>query len=258
MTKTPPRLFVLMRPETERAVVLRQGPSKVFCTLGWDLRNDTLVVGQWCKHKIYVERCDISSDGKYLLYFALDGRWKSEARGAWTALSLAPYLNALKLWPQGDTWGGGGLFFRSREQLPSPRTANWDTLEQLENGDRMSHHGDAQLRLIRDGWTHVGKGHGTTKAIGAALTLQVKMVGPRGKYALVDRAGNVETRPGWTWADVDARRRRLLWASDGVIYAASIEANGIGATQQIFDARDMTFEAIAAPYNNTTVIVGAR
>ena len=99
-----------MRPESSTAVVLRRGGSKVFCVIGWDLTTDRFQVGQWCKHKIYPHRCDISSDGRYLVYFALNGRWQSQTRGSFTAISRAPYLKALYLWPQGDTWGGGGLF----------------------------------------------------------------------------------------------------------------------------------------------------
>jgi hypothetical protein len=74
---------------------------------------------------------------------------------------------------------------------------------------------------------------------------------------LVDRDGTVETKADWTWADVDAKRNRLLWAEGGVLCSASIKPNGLGTTQQLFDAREMTFEEIAAPYKNRTVIVGA-
>jgi hypothetical protein len=99
-----------MRPESPTAVVLRQGPSKVFCTIGWDLRTDEFTLGQWCRHKIYVDRCDISPDGYWMVYFALNGEWRSETLGAWTAVSIAPYLRAVTLWPAGDTWGVGSAF----------------------------------------------------------------------------------------------------------------------------------------------------
>ena len=254
--KPPPRLFVLMRPETDRAVVLRQGPSKVFCTLGWNLATDEVVVGQWCKHKIYVERCDISSDGKYFVYFALDGKWQSEAAGAWTALSLAPYLKAIKLWPCGSTWGGGGLLLKHRDQLPKGRS--WEDLEKIACGDRLMHHAMMPERLIRDGWCSAGKGGGLTKPISSALTLQTKIASSLARYALVDRAGTVEPKPAWTWAEVDAKRERLVWAEAGVLHAARIKPRGLGAPHTIFDARDMTFEPIAAPYRNKTIIAGER
>ena len=252
-TKPDPRLYVLMRPETDRAVVLRQGPSKVFCTLGWDLKADKVVVGQWCKHKIYVERCDISSSGKYLVYFALDGKWSSEAAGAWTAMSYAPYLKAVRLWPQGNTWGGGGLFYRDREQAPANVAAMWDDLDEVD-GDRLASGGAAD-RLVRDGWTKLAKG-GFTKPISRTMTLQTKLVSTRARYG-VFIGDAFEAQYGWTWADVDTKRKRLLWAEAGVLHGAPIKPGkpgGLGASYEIFDARAMTFEAIAAPYKNKTVI----
>ena len=249
-TKPEPRLYVLMRPESDRAVVLRQGPSKVFCTLGWDLKTDKIDVGQWCKHKIYVERCDISSTGKYLVYFALDGKWQSEAAGAWTAVSFAPYLKALKLWPQGNTWGGGGVFYRDAKQAPPNVALVWDDLEEID-GDRLAQ-GLATDRLRRDGWTRLAKA-GFTKPINKNLTLQIKPVGARARYGVI--AGDAfEARPAWTWADVDATRKRLLWAEAGVLRAAPIKAHGLGNPYEIYDARGMTFEPIAAPYRNKTVV----
>src|SRR5262245_66337003 len=45
----------------------------------------------------------------------MNGRWHSKARGAWTAVSRAPYLKALTLLAKGDCWNGGGLFLSSKE-----------------------------------------------------------------------------------------------------------------------------------------------
>jgi hypothetical protein len=254
MTKAQPRLFVLMRPGCDDAVVLRQGPSKVFCVLGWNLATDKVVVGQWCKHKIYVERCDISSDGKYLVYFALDGKWGSEAKGAWTAVSYAPYLKALKLYPHGSTWGGGGMFFRDRETAPANVAAVWDDLEQFGRDRRMSHLGPEAM-CERDGWTRTRKA-GWRKPLTNALAIERRNLGEKGaRYALVD-GETVSARPGWTWADLDPKRKRLLWAEEGVLYQARIGARGLGKDELIFDTREMTFEAISAPYKNKPVIVG--
>ena len=244
-----------MRPDCDQAVVLRQGPTKVFCVLGWNLKTDTVVVGQWCKHKIYVERCDISSNGKYLVYFALDGKWSSEAKGAWTAVSFAPYLKALKLYPQGNTWGGGGMFFRDRESSPANVAMHWKNLEQFD-GDRLMPSCTAEDVCARDGWIRNRK-TGWRKPLTPTLSLERKNVGEKGaRYAIVD-GDKVSARAGWTWADVDTKRKRLLWAEDGVLYQARIGARGLGDETLIFDAREMTFEAIAAPYPNKTIIVGA-
>jgi len=60
--------------------------------------------------RLYERRCDLSPDGQWLLYFAINGKAWREAKGSWTAISKAPYLKALVLWAKGDTWCGGGLF----------------------------------------------------------------------------------------------------------------------------------------------------
>ena len=65
---------------------------------------------QWLKGRIYERRCDISPDGKHLIYFAMNGRWREEAKGSWTAISRALYLTVLTLLAKGDCWHGGGLF----------------------------------------------------------------------------------------------------------------------------------------------------
>ncbi len=39
--KFPPRLHVLFARDTSGAVILRRGPSKTVCSIGWDRRTDT-------------------------------------------------------------------------------------------------------------------------------------------------------------------------------------------------------------------------
>lgn len=60
--------------------------------------------------RIYERRADLSPDAKYLIYFAMNGRWDGPAKGSWTAISRAPYLKAITFLPKGDCWNGGRLF----------------------------------------------------------------------------------------------------------------------------------------------------
>jgi len=252
----PPRMHVLLRPDAGRAVVLRQGPSKVFCTIGWDLARDSFAVGQWCKHKLYVHRCDLSADGQWMVYFALDGKWKSETKGAFTALSRAPYLKAVRLWPQGNTWGGGGLFY-----LRAERADDWDALRPVDGHSRLG--GGSYLeRLARDGWRHAGKtkaaqgGKAYEKDLGAGWVLRKKAVGGNEHHQLRAPDQSIRLLPAWEWADFDAPRQRLLWAEAGVLQAAALGPDGPGQPRQLFDARGMTFERLQAPYDDATVIEG--
>jgi hypothetical protein len=109
---TPPtlRLHLFFAAENDRAVILRQGPSRLFRMILWHRDTDRFEDGQWLKHKVYVERCDLSPDGRHFLFFALDGKWGGAAGGSYTAISRPPFFTARVLHPQGDTWGGGGAF----------------------------------------------------------------------------------------------------------------------------------------------------
>jgi hypothetical protein len=112
----PPRLFVVLAREAPIGVVLRRGPASWCHLVRWHTDTDEFDSGAWFKGRIYEDRCDLSPDGQLFLYFALKGsRWGTSYKGTWTAVSRPPWLHALVLWPQGDTWGGGGRFVAKRK-----------------------------------------------------------------------------------------------------------------------------------------------
>jgi len=52
--------------------------------------------------------------------------------------------------------------------------------------------------------------------------------------------------PKWEWADLD--RNTLVWAEDGCLHRASLDAGGLGPARVVFDFNDMTFERRVASY----------
>ena len=111
MTQEPVvRLYLYFATENDRAVIVRQGPTRQYRMILWHRDTDRFEDGQWLKKNLYPERCALSPDGLHFLYFMLDGKWHSETEGAYSALSRPPYWTALSLFPCGDTWGGGGFF----------------------------------------------------------------------------------------------------------------------------------------------------
>ena len=145
------------------AVVIRRGPSRHTATIGWDRRTDKFSVGQWLYGRIYERRCDLSPDGKHLIYFAMNGRWSSSVKGSWSAISRAPYLKAISLFAKGDCWHGGGLFRSSneywlndgyghevREEDPRLRRFTAYPWHEYYGGECP---GVYYVRLQRDGWT---------------------------------------------------------------------------------------------------------
>jgi hypothetical protein len=270
----PARLHVILARETDEAVIIRRGPSKTTCVIGWNRRHDTFNVGQWMRGRIYERRCDLSPDGRYLIYFAMNGRWNSETRGAWTAISRAPYVKALALFPKGDCWHGGGLF--------TAQNRYW-----LNDGyGHATLHDDARIvrdrkyelpgyyggecltvyynRLERDGWAMRS---GLEEAAGAHVVFE-KSLGdelilrkycfsetgaPPGKGCYYDRheivrrdGATLTAEADWEWADCDGVR--LVWAEHGILYAARIKPRRLEHAQVLHDFNLMTFEAIAAPY----------
>jgi hypothetical protein len=113
-TRATTRLYALVAREARTAVVFRRGPSKQVQMLRWDLVTDVLTPGQWLAGRIYNERCGLSPDGKLLVYFA--GKFNTEM-ATFTAISRPPYFTALALWPDGETWGGGGFFEGNRRVI---------------------------------------------------------------------------------------------------------------------------------------------
>jgi hypothetical protein len=159
---TPPqvRLHLFHARAAARTVILRQGPTRLWRMILWDRDTDNFHEGQCLKHKVYAERCDLSPDGRHFLYFALDGQWSQPTRGSYTVISRPPFFTALRLHPQGDTWGGGGFFVDATRFCvtawgkPAALRRSEDGLEQVfltqpspANPTGLTDHKDKPLRL---------------------------------------------------------------------------------------------------------------
>ena len=269
------RIHVLLAREAPLGVVIRRGPSKRVCTIGWDRSRDQFHLGQWLGGRIYERRSDLSPDGQHLIYFAMNGNWSSEVKGSWTAVSRAPYLKALALFPKGDCWHGGGLFTGSRSYwlnagCGGSTLQNTDEVERdLEFRPSGSVGGECLSvyypRLLRDGWTHVERVSLAKwkdydifeKSLDHGWVLRkiahAEIGAPPGKGCYWDEhelvhpgSGQRVRHPGWEWADLD--RDRLVWAENGQLFAGRIGEGGLGDEARLFDFNPMTFERIVAPY----------
>ena len=109
------KLFVIQARSEPIAIILRRGPPRWYHLIEWQTRRDTFRHGAWIKGRIYEDKCDLSPDGRLFLYFVHQGsRGGTAFTHAWTAVSRTPWLEALTLWPQGTTYGGGGRFTDNR------------------------------------------------------------------------------------------------------------------------------------------------
>jgi hypothetical protein len=232
-------------------------------------------LGQWLYGRIYERRCDLAPDGEHLIYFAMNGQWQSKVKGAWTAISRAPYLKAVTLYAKGDCWHGGGLFGSSAEYWLNDGYGHQRLQEDkhLRRVTRYPWHesyggeclGVYYIRLQRDGWVmketirdksgdHLtvfekpARNHWVLRKRAHATTNH-----PVGRGVYYDTHELFNTKTGeavelepWEWADVDDRW--LLWAAEGCIYRGRVGVHGLHGAKLLYDARPLRFERIKAPY----------
>lgn len=282
MPRFVPRIHVLLASRAAVGLVIRRGPSKSVATILWDRRRDKFTLGQWLKGRIYERRSDISPDGKHAIYFAMNGKWGSESRGSWTAISRVPYLKAIAFFTKGDCWHGGGLWTAKKKYWLNDgygayghgygHTIAHDTTavsRDLQYRPIGPYGGECPgvyyHRLLRDGWKLVNGLNVCKwkdidifeKSIGQGWVLRkiahAEMNSPVGKgcywdeHELVGPAENQTIHcPTWEWADLDGKR--LVWAANGKLCAAQIQKYGLAEEVELYDFNDMTFEAIEAPY----------
>ncbi len=273
--KFPARLHILLAQEGRYGVIIRRGPSKQTHFIGWDRHTDTFTPTQWLKGRVYERRSDLSPNGKYMIYFAMNGKWGSKTKGAWTAISQSPWLKAKALFAKGDCWNGGGLFISNRSYWLNDgygHTVLQQTKEVVRNKayQPKGYYGGEcpgvyYVRLQRDGWILTGQQEQATGndrvifekplAKGWVLrkTAHAQVGSPKGKgvywdeHKLINQANEVQTCPDWEWAELD--NDRLVWASQGCLYACSIKTgNKLESTRLLYDFNDMVFQKVVAPY----------
>jgi hypothetical protein len=271
----PARLHVILARKEPVGLVFRRGPSKQVCTLLWDRKQDTFVLGQWLKGRIYERRSDLSGDGKYVIYFAMNGKWDSQTKGSWTAISRAPWLKALVLLSKGDCWFGGGLFTSDRTywlnegwshtMLRDSSEVRRDQTYQIPAYYGGECPGVYYLRLQRDNWQYIDRiSSGNCermdifeKSLKKGWVLRkfahAELYHIEGKGCYWDEhelchrpSGTTLSYPDWEWAEWD--RNRLVWAEKGCLYKGSLRSNRLQDIQLIYDFNDMTFTPIQAPY----------
>jgi hypothetical protein len=273
--KFPARLHVLIARSSEIAIVIRRGPSRFTGIFAWDRKQNTFEMSQWLKGRIYERRSDISSSGKYWIYFAMNGKWNSDTKGAWTTVSKVPWLKAVSLFAKGDCWNGGGLFLDDETywlngQLGHEQLFNSTEVKRNKDYDPADQYGGECLnvyynRLQRDGWVLKNK---IEKEKWSSVSVFEKLLSknwvlrkicheqldsPKGKgcywdeHEIQNNTGEFLSCPDWEWAE---------WVDDCIVYAKNGCLFRIGIDHLmrldepilLHDFNDYKFEARQAPY----------
>jgi hypothetical protein len=276
--QVPCRLFFLLAREANTGVIFRRGPSKWVQVIRWDTANDRFERGQWFHGRIYEKRCDLSPDGKLLIYFVSKfnrrTRENQEYTYAWTAISKPPYLTALALWPKGDCWHGGGLFEDNRtvwlNHSPGSAQPHPDHKPQgLKVTPNPHAHGEdfpvLLPRLERDGWKQqqewkiryeysngfvtdqplIYKKYSPDRQQKLVMTASIVRYADQYRYELRSAGGRVEIE-GAEWADWD-QRGRLVFVREGKLFTNSADAPGNFHARELADFNGERPHLIAAP-----------
>ncbi len=250
--EVPPRLFVLLAREAPVGVIFRRGPTKWCELVKWQTGTDAMHRGQWLHARIYERRSDLSPDGTKLVYFALDGRYRSETRGSYTAISKPPYWAPLAVWPNGNAANGGGLFIDNRKLFLNQTTETLKGKEPRNLAVVTAHpYGEPvesewlsvyYPKLRRDGWEQT-----VAAPAGAEPRVDVwRKVHPKEPYRLIKEVttlkgsqdppvhggthdryrieladGSVLELTDAEWADFD-HRDRLIFTRKGILSAAAV------------------------------------
>ena len=253
-------IYAILAREARTAVVFRRGPSKQVLLLKWNTADDTIEEGQWLKGRIYERRCDLSPDGRLLVYFA--GNQKPPY-GTWTAVSRPPFLTALALWPVGHAWASGGLFEANHRLLLNhvgePELAEgFETPKWLRVGKLAVPRGEDGpiwgTRLRRDGWRKAETDvFDRPNPVAPRYTLRMTIyeVGARKgpwytiDYAVLDEHARAIVEVESEWADWD-HNGDLLFTDGGKLMRSMVDG-AFDEQRIVADLSDRKFTNRVAP-----------
>lgn len=259
------RLSVFLAREAPVGVVLRRGPSAWAQLIRWDRQTDAFEPGQWFHGRVYERRCDLSPDGRLLIYFASKQGRRRDDRAigdAWTAISRPPYFTALALWRNLGTWYGGGAFKTARHVMLDVTCSSDAHPDFPPRGLRFSRCPAAsapwEQRLLLGGWQLVQRGfeprnhrrvgareiwQKPNRSGGLRLFREVEDVdfrrfgGPYIDTYWLESAADLVPLPGITWADWEDGNR-LVIVRGGKLFQASW--NGAALCEaELFDANPL-------------------
>ena len=148
-----PRLYCIAASNAPIVAVLRRGPTAWAHVGRWELDPPAYVPGSWLHATLYPQRCDLSADGRWLAYFALDASARWAPGDTYVALSRLPWVTALAAWGTHGTWSRGVHFVDDvMVQEVSPPDVGGVDIPVLRQGIAVTHPASFAVERRR-GWT---------------------------------------------------------------------------------------------------------
>lgn len=258
------RIHLLPAKASAYVLVIRRKPSKLFHIIRWNTKTDKLEHGSWFRGKLYPKRCDISFDGKWMVYLAM-----GSSSETWNGVSALPYLRTSLDGPNMGTWYGGG-YWRDRRTL---LLNGWEPTRgsvPFKQRPMEAEFGGEDLSVLyakwaRDGWKRLGNNYGNDRRIKRASKYTVVCDGDDGWIHQPTRKHPSLTvryigylQHGYTFRFrlegfpeliddvVDSAcwdsLGNLLFSRDGVIYKFSLHALKSGAAPSAHDLEPLSPE----------------
>lgn len=237
----PPRIFCIPATRAPVVAVLCRGPTEWYHVGRWDLAALRYEAGAWIRATLYPQKCDLSPDGRWLLYSALDYRSDWAAGSIYEAVSRLPWVHALAAWEAGTTYTRGARFVEEpghddlgepevgdaspllrrygvrlnrAEQFAVERRRGWEETADSEPrspGDAWDEHRRVRLRKSRPGGGGALEVEGTWAAFRSSPEVRTPA-----QYTLIRNDGEAELLDV-QWADWDAGGRLLVATTSGVL-----------------------------------------
>src|SRR5262245_52351878 len=84
------RVHLLTARRAPTIVILQRKRAKLFHVITVDTEKRRIEEGSWFRGKLYVMRCDVSFDGKFMVYLAMGSNGQT-----WNGVCRPPWLTTL-------------------------------------------------------------------------------------------------------------------------------------------------------------------
>jgi hypothetical protein len=244
----PPRIYCIPATTAPIVAVFRRGPTRWSHVGRWDLEARRYEPGAWLAGRIFPRRSDLSSDGRFLCYFAHKPSATWEHGEAYVALSKLPWLTALHAFRTCGTWTRGYYFTETDDsespeaaKLPIPYGLRSISVVQFANERRRGWEeaADSPPHDPRDAWDERRNARIQKRQPGGDRLLCVESLGWAGGEFGVEQAvdglrvgywlevkGEIRLLSDLQWADWDRDGHLLVATRSGRLQVWNLEADG--------------------------------